>query len=112
MAIDYTKETKKVIEEMKDVKKTLRYFPKVITEYNQKLRDNLLKAYKNTLKAYKNTLESDLLDLLNALLDWNDAGNQIFEEKTETKCDRGMAAGFSCEICADYDCESNPEGKV
>lgn len=105
MAIDYTKETKKVIEEMKDVKKTLRYFPKVITEDNQKLRDNLLKAYKNTL-------ESDLLDLLNALLDWNDAGNQIFEEKTEPKCDRGMAAGFSCEICADYDCESNPEGKV
>ncbi len=105
MAIDYTKETKKVIEEMKDVKKTLRYFPKVITEDNQKLRDNLLKAYKNTL-------ESDLLDLLNALLDWNDAGNQIFEEKTETKCDRGMAAGFSCEICADYDCESNPEGKA
>ena len=105
MAIDYTKETKKVIEEMKDVKKTLRYFPKVITEDNQKLRDNLLKAYKNTL-------ESDLLDLLNALLDWNDAGNQIFEEKTETKCDRGLAAGFSCEICADYDCESNPEGKA
>lgn len=105
MAIDYTKETKKVIEEMKDVKKTLRYFPKVITEDNQKLRDNLLKAYKNTL-------ESDLLDLLNALLDWNDAGNQIFEEKTEAKCDRGMAAGFSCEICADYDCESNPEGKA
>ena len=105
MAIDYTKETKKVIEEMKDVKQTLRYFPKVITEDNQKLRDNLLKAYKNTL-------ESDLLDLLNALLDWNDAGNQIFEEKTETKCDRGMAAGFSCEICADYDCESNPEGKA
>ena len=105
MAIDYTKETKKVIEKMKDVKKTLRYFPKVITEDNQKLRDNLLKAYKNTL-------ESDLLDLLNALLDWNDAGNQIFEEKTETKCDRGMAAGFSCEICADYDCESNPEGKA
>lgn len=105
MAIDYTKETKKVIEEMKDVKKTLRYFPKVITEDNQKLRDNLLKAYKNTL-------ESDLLDLLNVLLDWNDAGNQIFEEKTETKCDRGMAAGFSCEICADYDCESNPEGKA
>lgn len=105
MAIDYTKETKKVIEKMKDVKKTLRYFPKVITEDNQKLRDNLLKAYKNTL-------ESDLLDLLNALLDWNDAGNQIFEEKIEPKCDRGMAAGFSCEICADYDCESNPEGKA
>lgn len=105
MAIDYTKETKKVIEEMKDVKKTLRYFPKVITEDNQKLRDNLLKAYKNTL-------ESDLLDLLNALLDWNDAGNQIFEEKTEPKCDRGMAAGFSCEICANYDCKSNPEGKA
>lgn len=105
MAIDYTKETKKVLEEMKDVTKTLRYFPKVITEDNQKLRDNLLKAYKNTL-------ESDLLDLLNALLDWNDAGNQIFEEKNETKCDRGMAAGFSCEICADYDCESNPEGKA
>ena len=105
MAIDYTKETKKVIEEMKDVKKTLRYFPKVITEDNQKLRDNLLKAYKNAL-------ESDLLDLLNALLDWNDAGNQIFEEKTEPKCERGMATGFSCEICADYDCEYNPEGKA
>lgn len=104
MAIDYTKETKKVIEKMKDVKKTLRYFPKVITEDNQKLRDNLLKAYKNTL-------ESDLLDLLNALLDWNDAGNQIFEEKTETKCARGLA-GFSCEICANYDCEYNPEGKA
>ena len=103
MAIDYTKETKKVIEEMKDVKKTLRYFPKVITEDNQKLRDNLLKAYKNAL-------ESDLLDLLNALLDWNDAGNQIFEEKNETKC--GMAAGFQCDICADFDCESNPEGKA
>lgn len=105
MAIDYTKGTKKVLEEMEDVKKTLRYFPQVITEDNQKLRDNLLKAYKNTL-------ESDLLDLLNALLDWNDAGNQIFEERTKTKCDRDMAAGFSCEICAYYDCESNPEGKA
>ena len=106
MAIDYTKETKKVLDGMKDVKKTLRYFPKVITEENQKLRDNLLKAYKNTL-------ESDLLDLLNALLDWNDAGNQIFEEKTEApKCERGMAAGFSCDICGQLDCESNPEGKA
>ena len=103
MAIDYTKETKKVIEKMKDVKKTLRFFPKVITEDNQKLRDNLLKAYKDTL-------EFDLLDLLNALLDWQDAGNQIFEEKAETKC--GMAAGFQCDICGQLDCESNPEGKA
>lgn len=102
MAIDYARETKNIIEKVKDLQKALRYFPHIIAQDNTKLRDNLFEAYKKTLT-------SDLIDLLEALTEWHDHGKPIFKE-AETKC--GMAAGLMCDICAQYDCESNPEGKA
>lgn len=105
MAIDYTKETKKVLDGMKEVRLTTNYFPKLLREGPGRLRDKLTEGYVEALKGA-------LKDLDAALAEWEAAGAEIFEEKTEQKCERGMAAGFSCEICADYDCESNPEGKA
>lgn len=103
MAIDYTKETKKVLDGMKEVRLTTNYFPKLLREGQGRLREKLTEGYVEALTGA-------LKDLNAALAEWEAAGAEIFEEKTETKC--GMAAGFQCDICADYDCESNPEGKA
>lgn len=101
--MEYTKETEKVLDDAREIRNIIAFFPKLKREEEGRLQESLKEGYARALTDAIKEIKADIEE-------WETAGAEIFEKKTETKC--GMAAGFQCDICGQLDCESNPERKA
>lgn len=101
--MEYTKETKKVLDDAREIRETTAYFQKLKREPEGRLREKLKEGYARALTDAIKEIKADIEE-------WEKAGAEIFKKPAETKC--GMSAGFQCDICGLLDCESNPERKA
>lgn len=101
--MEYTKETKKVLDDAREIRNITAYFPKLKREAEGRLLEMLKEGYARALTDALKEIKADIEE-------WETAGAEIFREEAATKC--GMAAGFQCDICGQLDCESNPERKA
>lgn len=98
--MEYTKETKKILDDAREVRCIIAYFPKLKRETEGRLLETLKEGYVRALTDAINEIKADIEE-------WERTGAEIFKKNAETKC--GMAAGFMCDTCGRLDCESNPE---